>query len=95
MPKELKVFEHESLQNRRAIVTFLAALQEGFSSGKLVLSDPEGEIELHPRGLVRFEIRALRKRDRFRLVLRFGWKGDEVENGRPWPLTVKGGVHAR
>ena len=91
MGKDEKEFDHESLQSKRSIVAYLAALQEGFESGNLVISDPEDRIELKPNGLVRLEVQAAQRRDRVRLVLRFEWKNNGQEPSRPWPLTVKGG----
>jgi amphi-Trp domain-containing protein len=91
MSKEELGFEHESLQSRRSIVAYLQALQEGFQSGTLVLSDPEGRIELKPNGLLRFEVQAAQKGDRIRLVLRFSWKHNGRPGARPWPFTVKSG----
>jgi len=91
MGKAIKEFEHESLLNKRSVVAYLAALQEGFSNGTLTLSDPHGKIEMHPQGLIRLGILAMRKRERVRLVLRFEWKGNGSANGRPWPLTVRAG----
>ena len=90
MAKDEQVFEHESLQSRRSIVAYLQALQEGFETGTLTLSDPEGRIALKPNGLVHFEVQATQKRDRIRLVLRFQWKHNGREASRSWPLTVKG-----
>lgn len=90
MSKDEKEFEHESLQNRRAIVAYLAALQEGFENGTLSISDPNDRIDLKPDGLVRFEVQASQKRGRVRLVLRFEWKNNGQEGKRAWPLTLKG-----
>ncbi len=69
-------FQHESLQDSRALAEYLKALIQGFESGTLRLRDPEGEIELEPRGLVSFEVRATQKRGRSKLHLRFSWKED-------------------
>ena len=87
-------FDHESLQSKRSIIAYLAALQEGFENGTLVISDPEDRIELKPNGLVRLEVQAAQRRDRVRLVLRFEWKANGKDSSRAWPLTVKGGEDA-
>jgi amphi-Trp domain-containing protein len=91
MAKDEKEFEHESLQNRRAVVAYLAALQEGFENGTLSISDPTDRIDLKPNGLVHLEVHASQKRDRVRLVLRFQWKNNGQNSKRSWPLTLKGG----
>ncbi len=90
MGKEEKDFDHESLQSKRSISAYLAALQEGFESGNLIISDPEGRIELKPSGLVRLEVRVSQRRDRVRLELQLEWKNNGQEQSRAWPLVVKG-----
>ncbi|HZM15152.1 MAG TPA: amphi-Trp domain-containing protein [Candidatus Krumholzibacteria bacterium] len=90
MGKDEKEFEHESLQSKRSVIAYLAALQEGFESGRLVIGDPEGRIELKPNGLVRLSVEVLQRRDRVRLELRFEWKNGQ-DRARAWPLTLKGG----
>ena len=67
-------FQHESLQDREAIATYLETLREGFESGYLTFSDERGELSLEPHGLVGFEVRVSRKRDRVRLTVRCSWK---------------------
>ncbi len=79
-------FRHESLQDRISIEQYLEALNRGFSSGQLKFTNEDGEIELNPRGLVNFEVRASKKQDRARLTLKFSWKDGDVKadngNGR-------------
>ncbi len=89
MGKDEKSFRHESLQNPRSIIAYLDALREGFSSGKLTFSDPHGEIDLRPQGLVRLEVHADQKRERSKLVLTFEWKDPTSGRSRAWPLVVK------
>lgn len=89
MGKDDKSFRHESLQNPHSIITYLDALREGFQNGTLSFSDPHGEIELRPQGLVRFEVQADQKRDRARLALSFEWKDLSSKRSRAWPLVVK------
>ena len=68
-------FEHESLQDRQSILTYLKALTEGFESGVLTFSDATGEISLEPRGLVNFAVKAQKKRGRVNLNLKISWNG--------------------
>ena len=89
MGKEENRFRHESLQNPRSIIAYLDALREGFRNGTLSFSDPHGEIDLRPQGLVRMEVQAEQKRDRSKLVLTFEWKERTSERSRSWPLIVK------
>lgn len=89
MADDEREFEHESLQNKRSIIAYLGALQNGFKNGTLTISDPEGTIDLKPNGLVRFQVRAGKKHHRIRLTLKMEWRTDSAENGRAWPLTVR------
>jgi amphi-Trp domain-containing protein len=89
MGKEESNFRHESLQNTRSIIAYLDALREGFRRGTLTFSDPHGEIDLHPNGIVRMEVHADQKRERSKLVLTFEWKERTSGRSRSWPLVVK------
>lgn len=88
MPKN--EFRHESLQDNRTILTYLKAIEEGFASGRLTLSDEDEEIVLRPEGLVRFEIGATRKRGRIRMTVRFDWKEELQENAEKGSLKING-----
>jgi len=84
--KDEREFQHESLQDSQAIASYLEALRDGFASGRLTFSDKNGEHTLEPHGLIGFELRVSRKRDRVRLTVRFNWQdGADVE-----PLDVRG-----
>lgn len=80
-------FHHESLQDSASIAAYLAALQEGFESGTLTLSDASGVMELEPTGLLRFEVRAQRNRERVKMTLRLSWKTD-VPSADTGPLRI-------
>jgi amphi-Trp domain-containing protein len=82
-------FQHESLQDRESILIYLKALAEGFSSGLITFTDKDGEISLAPGGLVNFEVRANRKRDRVVLSLKLSWKDTAHEEAGPVRLTIR------
>lgn len=83
-------FRHESLQDPQSIVAYLEALTAGIQSGAVALKDPEGEINLSPRGLIQFQVRASKKRDRRRLTLKFSWKEESAEDQSSGALTIEG-----
>jgi amphi-Trp domain-containing protein len=83
-------FQHESLQDRKTIVEYLQALQEGFANGTLTLSDQDEELVLKPGGPVRLEIGATRKRGRTRITLRFDWKETNSKGTNGGMLRING-----
>lgn len=70
--KTLK-FDHESLQDRNSVVTYLQALADGFKKGTLNLTDQHGEFSLEPDGLIHFRLRASNDDDHVRLSIRLSW----------------------
>ena len=69
-----KEFDHESLQDRDSLAQYLQTVTQGFHDGRLSVSSRGEDIELEPRGLIRFELRASQRADRGRLTMRFTWK---------------------
>jgi amphi-Trp domain-containing protein len=73
-------FQHESLQDLTSIGEYLRALISGLEAGSIDLSDDEGQLSLHPSGLIGLELRATRKGNRGRLQIELSWsegKGHE------------------
>jgi amphi-Trp domain-containing protein len=66
-------FKHESLQDSKSIGQYLRALIEGIEAGRVDLSDDNGEVVLHPTGLVGFELRAKRRGNHSKLQLKLTW----------------------
>jgi len=82
-------FEYESLEDARSIGRYLRALADGFEKGLLSFSDRRGEIALEPHGLIEFEVRVSKKRDRSRLSLSLTWRpAREVNAGDAGPLSI-------
>ena len=67
-------FEHESLQDRKAIARYLKAIEEGFATGALSLQSKDGSIVLEPDGLIDLDVKASRKRGRMQLSFTVSWK---------------------
>lgn len=90
MSDEKQEFEHDSLQDREQVVAYLRSVADGIESGVLKLSDPARQVELRPRGLIAFNVRAQAKRSRVNLTLRCSWKQPrEKEVGDAGPLKIE------
>jgi amphi-Trp domain-containing protein len=70
-------FQHESLQDAKSIGEYLKAIVHGLETGHLDLSDDDGQLTLHPRGLLGLELRARRKGNRAQLVIELSWTEDK------------------
>ena len=66
-------FQHESLQDSKSIGEYLKAIIHGLETGHLDLSDDNGQLVLHPSGLLGLELRAKRKGNRAKLVIELTW----------------------
>lgn len=69
-------FQHESLQDQKSIGEYLRALIQGVESGHLDMSDDNGQLVLHPMGLLGLELRAKRKGNRAKLLIELSWTED-------------------
>ena len=72
-------FKHESLQDLKSIGQYLKALTEGLESGRVELSDDNGQLVLHPLGLLNLELRARRRGNRAMLQLKLTWTEEEAK----------------
>lgn len=90
VPKK-REFEHESLQDAETVAEYLNTIISGVRTGKLTLSNNEGDIELRPKGLIRFIVRATERSDRHRITLKLTWKpgleGAELD-GDPLQISI-------
>ncbi|WP_320172359.1 amphi-Trp domain-containing protein [Maridesulfovibrio sp.] len=73
MPIEKK-FVFDSLQDAETIRQFLSALVDGFESGNINLSTNGDEIELQPKGLLNFSVKAKKKSDMNKITIKISWK---------------------
>jgi amphi-Trp domain-containing protein len=82
-------FEYESLEDPQSIQRYLKALAEGFANGTITFSDRRGEVALEPKGLIEFEVRVSKKRDRSRLSLNLSWRPAREEGSTDaGPLSI-------
>jgi amphi-Trp domain-containing protein len=73
-------FRHESVHDPRSIVAYLRAITAGIEKGHLQFGAAEQLLELHPKGMLGFEVRAKRKGGRVELAIELHWReGDEVD----------------
>lgn len=70
-------FRHQSLQDGKSIRKLLEAISDGFERGELSFSDRDGEILMHPQGLLELKLTASEEDDRHRLNIRISWSAEE------------------
>lgn len=70
-------FRHESIQDSKSIQDILKAITKGLSSGKLSLSDDNGEVKLEPKGLLNLKVTARQEDGQNRLDIRVSWQDKE------------------
>ncbi|HGG56328.1 MAG TPA: amphi-Trp domain-containing protein [Nannocystis exedens] len=79
MASDNQEFRHESLEDRQSIAKYLNALSEAFANGNLTFGHNGQAIELEPRGLLKFDVKASRKRGAVKVSLRLAWQEDEED----------------
>ena len=67
-------FRHESIQDAKSIQDILKAITKGLASGKLCLSDDDGEVKLEPKGLLNLKVTARQEDSQSRLDIRVSWQ---------------------
>jgi amphi-Trp domain-containing protein len=70
-------FKHESLQDLKSIRQYLVAITEGLEAGRVDLSDENGQLELHPSGLLNLELKAKRRGNQAKLQIKLTWTEDK------------------
>ena len=81
-------FMHESLEDTESVVRYLEALLEGLKRGRVELEQDDESFELHPQGLVNFQVKAKRKGERSKLRLKLQWK-EQVSHPSDSPLKIR------
>lgn len=89
-PKDRK-FEHESLQDRESIGRYLKALQDGFTAGKIELSNAEDTVSLSPNGLINLQIKVVQSRTESHLTIDVSWKRPSRKKKEAGALKISGG----
>jgi amphi-Trp domain-containing protein len=88
MAQRKNSFRHDSLHDAETIRDLLEALTDGLGRGRLTFRDDEGEIVMHPEGLLRLKLRASRDDNRNRVDVRISWQTAEPAVVKK-PLTVE------
>ncbi|MCG8405940.1 MAG: amphi-Trp domain-containing protein [Phycisphaerales bacterium] len=70
-------FEYESMQDQETITSYMKALVDGLSKGKISLASNGSEVLLTPKGLMRFSIEAKRSDSRSRFTVKISWREEE------------------
>ncbi|HKO95338.1 MAG TPA: amphi-Trp domain-containing protein [Polyangiaceae bacterium] len=70
-------FKHESLQDLKSIGQYLVAITEGLEAGRVDLSDENGQLALHPAGLLNLELKAKRRGNQAKLQIKLTWTEDK------------------
>ena len=70
-------FRHQSLQDSKSIQEMLDAIAQGIAKGELSFSDQDGEIRMHPQGLLDLKVTASEEDSRHRLEIRIAWQADQ------------------
>lgn len=76
MPQEEKFF-FESIQDPASIKDYLRSLIDGMESGRIVLATNGDELMLTPPDLLKFTLKAKRKAETSKLVLKLAWKDEK------------------
>lgn len=72
-------FVFDSLQDSETIRDFLSSLTDGFEKGCITLSTNGDEIELAPKGLLNFMVKAKKKGSANKLSIKVAWKDSGKE----------------
>ena len=88
MKQKTKQFRHESLQDADSVRQLLIAITDGLAKGKLRLSDEDGELLLHPKGLLDLRLTAEQDEGRQRINLRVSWAVRGKKNVRKQKLNI-------
>ncbi|MGD9608372.1 MAG: amphi-Trp domain-containing protein [Desulfovibrionaceae bacterium] len=90
MEKESR-FKFESVQDAESLRRYLEALTAGFASGDIRFSSRDGEVALHPRGMIGFLVEAKSSGGRMKLHLKFSWREGSADSEVEDSLTIAAG----
>ena len=88
MKQKSTQFRHQSLKDADSVQQILRAVSDGLAKGKLRFSDEDGELLLHPRGLLDLRLTAEQDEGRQRINLRVSWQIQEKKSDRKKALDV-------
>ena len=72
-------FEYASYQDLDTIQKFLESLNQGFAKERIVLNSGDDTIELEPKNLLKFSVRAKKKEDKTKLSIKISWKEGKIK----------------
>uniref|UniRef100_I2PYS3 Amphi-Trp domain-containing protein n=1 Tax=Desulfovibrio sp. U5L TaxID=596152 RepID=I2PYS3_9BACT len=90
MEKESR-FKYESVQDAETLRRYLETVTAGFAAGELRFASREGEVTLHPEGMLGFLIEAKSMGGRMKLHLKFSWREDGAAKEGDEGLTIDAG----
>ncbi|PLA74466.1 amphi-Trp domain-containing protein [Hydrogenovibrio sp. SC-1] len=88
MAKKTPYFEHESLQDKDAIVSYLKAITQGFKKGAIKLSDEDEDFVLTPQAFANLKIKATQSKKGQTLNIKINWSSDQDEDADDAPLFI-------
>jgi len=96
MAKNTHTFEHESLQDKEAVLHYLRTIMEGFEQGRIHLANEEDDVLLTPSGLARLKIKAKQAKSHQEIRLTLAWNADLSlgEDLEP-SLHIEAGLHKK
>lgn len=77
MAKTTHTFEHESLQDKEAVIHYLNVISEGFASGHIHLANEEDDVTLEPKGLSRLKIKAKQAKNHQEIRITLAWTAEQ------------------
>jgi len=89
MAKKTEYFEHESLQDKDSIVSYLKALTKAIENGEVLISDDEDTLLLQPTEISSMSIRAKKSKHTQTLRFKFEWNLNNEEGTDNAPLFIK------
>ena len=91
MAKKTDYFEHESLQDRDAVVDYLQALSKAIQKGEILLSDGDEKLLLQPNDLTLMSLKAstTKKSQSLRIKLTWNQKNDDEPDKEPLFIKAK------
>lgn len=90
MEKESR-FKYESAQDAGTLRRYLEAITEGIAAGEIRLASRDGEVILHPEGMIGFLVEAKSMGGRMKLHLKFSWREGTEEDDGADALTIAPG----
>jgi amphi-Trp domain-containing protein len=94
MEKESR-FKYESAQDADTLRRYLEALTAGFAAGDIRFSSRDGEVAMHPRGMIGFLVEAKSTGGRMKLHLKFSWRESDEEKPGDDTLGIAAGDTAQ